>query len=46
MCLGIRNQDDTLGRTLSLGRQVQRLMESGKELFGVRFEQGDCKSEF
>lgn len=43
ICLGLKNQDDTLGRALSLGRQVERLMESGKELYGVRFEQGDCK---
>jgi hypothetical protein len=40
-CLGVKHQDDTLGKSLSLGRQVQRAMESGKELFGSRFEQGD-----
>ncbi|KAF2830174.1 hypothetical protein CC86DRAFT_181615 [Ophiobolus disseminans] len=40
-CLGLNHKDDTLGRALSLGRQVQRLMDIGKEMFGVRFEQGD-----
>jgi hypothetical protein len=40
-CLGVKPQDDALGKSLSLGRQVQRVMESGKELFGSRFEQGD-----
>ena len=45
VCLGMKNHDDALGKALSLGRQVQRLMETGKESFGARFEQGDCKSE-
>lgn len=43
-CLSVKSQDDELGRALSLGRQVQRLLELGKELFGTRFEQGDCTS--
>jgi hypothetical protein len=43
-CLSVKSQDDELGRALSLGRQVQRLLEVGKELFGTRFEQGDCTS--
>lgn len=42
-CFATKNQDDALGKALSLGRQVQRLMENGKELFGTRFEQGDSK---
>jgi len=45
MCLGMRNHDGALGKALSLGRQVQRLMETGKQQFGTRFEQGDSKSE-
>lgn len=40
---GIRNKDLTLKRALNLGRQVQTLMENGKQRFGARFEQGDCK---
>lgn len=40
-CLRVKHQDDALGKSLNLGRQVQRAMESGKELFGSRFEQGD-----
>jgi hypothetical protein len=43
-CLGVKHQDDALGKTLSLGRQVQRVMETGKEVFGTRFEQGDSMS--
>jgi hypothetical protein len=43
-CLGMKHQDDALGKALSLGRQVQRLMEVGKEAFGRRFEEGDCMS--
>ncbi|KAF1852087.1 uncharacterized protein K460DRAFT_299829 [Cucurbitaria berberidis CBS 394.84] len=42
-CFGVKSQDDALGKALSLGRQVQRLMETGKQLFGRRFEQGDSK---
>ena len=42
-CLRTKNQDDALAKALSLGRQVQRLMEAGKDLFGAPFEQGDCK---
>ncbi|KAL6710722.1 hypothetical protein ACN47E_007779 [Coniothyrium glycines] len=40
-CLGLKSQHDALGKALRLGRQVQRLMKTGKELFGARFEQGD-----
>ncbi|KAL5118982.1 hypothetical protein ACEQ8H_003111 [Pleosporales sp. CAS-2024a] len=40
-CLGLKHQHDALGKALSLGRQVRRTMETGKELFGSRFEQGD-----
>lgn len=40
---GIRNKDLTLKRALNLGRQVQTLMENGKQRFGARFEQGDSK---
>jgi hypothetical protein len=32
-CLGVKSQDDALGKSLSLGRQVATVMESGKELF-------------
>jgi hypothetical protein len=42
-CFGTKNQDDAVGKALSLGRQVQRVMEAGKETFGTRFEEGDCK---
>jgi hypothetical protein len=42
-CLGMMSQDDALAKALRLGRQVQRLMETGKELYGARFEQGDCE---
>lgn len=41
--LGIRNKGTALRRALHLGRQIQTLMENGKERFGARFEQGDCK---
>ncbi|KAF2036117.1 hypothetical protein EK21DRAFT_96096 [Setomelanomma holmii] len=40
-CLGMKSQDDALAKALSLGRQAQRLLETGKALFGARFEQGD-----
>jgi hypothetical protein len=43
-CFGTKNRDDAVGKALSLGRQVQRVMETGKEMFGSRFEEGDCKS--
>ncbi|KAJ4369014.1 hypothetical protein N0V83_006096 [Neocucurbitaria cava] len=42
-CLRGKRQDDTLSKALRLGRQIQRLMETGKELFGSRFEEGDSK---
>ncbi|KAF1941967.1 hypothetical protein EJ02DRAFT_185597 [Clathrospora elynae] len=38
-----KSRDDAVGKALSLGRQVQRLMEAGKETFGTRFEEGDSK---
>jgi hypothetical protein len=44
LCLSTKHQDDALGKALSLGRQIQRLMEHGKQVFGSRFEQGDCES--
>jgi hypothetical protein len=43
-CLGVKHHDDALGKALSLGRDVQRVMETGKELFGTRFERGDSMS--
>ncbi|EUC38887.1 hypothetical protein COCVIDRAFT_89939 [Bipolaris victoriae FI3] len=43
VCFGTKNRDDAMGKALSLGRQVQRIMEAGKEAFGVRFEEGDQK---
>ncbi|KAL6153335.1 hypothetical protein ACJQWK_11632 [Exserohilum turcicum] len=43
ICFGGKNRDDAVGRALSLGRQIQRIMESGKEAFGERFEEGDQK---
>ncbi|KAL1792763.1 hypothetical protein ACET3X_009270 [Alternaria dauci] len=42
-CFGTKNRDDAVGKALSLGRQVQRIMEQGKERFGTRFEEGDTK---
>jgi len=42
-CFGTKNRDDAVGKALSLGRQVQRIMEQGKERFGARFEEGDSK---
>lgn len=42
-CFGTKNRDDAVGKALSLGRQVQRIMEQGKERFGARFEEGDTK---
>jgi hypothetical protein len=42
-CLGLKHHDDALGKTLSLGRQVQRVIDAGIERFGSRFEQGDSK---
>lgn len=41
-CLGVKNHEDALGKALSLGREVQRVMERGADLYGSRFEQGDC----
>ena len=41
-CFGNKNRDDAVGKALCLGRQVQRVMETGKEEFGTRFEEGDC----
>ncbi|KAH5224198.1 hypothetical protein HBI62_116590 [Parastagonospora nodorum] len=40
-CLGVKNYEDALGKALSLGREVQRVMERGADLYGSRFEQGD-----
>lgn len=42
-CFGIRTKEDAVDRALRLGRQVQRLMENGKQRFGARFEQGDSR---
>ncbi|KAF2749153.1 hypothetical protein M011DRAFT_457228 [Sporormia fimetaria CBS 119925] len=36
-----RKKEDSLGRSLRLGRQVQELLEQGIETFGSRFERGD-----
>jgi hypothetical protein len=44
-CFGVKNQDDALGKALNLGREVRRVMETGKELYGSRFEQGDSTSK-
>jgi len=41
-CLGVKNHEDALAKALSLGREVQRVMERGADLYGSRFEQGDC----
>ncbi|KAF2470741.1 uncharacterized protein BDR25DRAFT_334336 [Lindgomyces ingoldianus] len=41
VCFGSRNQDDELGKTLSLGRQIRELMEDGQDCFGRKFERGD-----
>ena len=42
-CFGVKNQDDQLAKALSLGRQVEEVMKSGQEAFGVTFEKGDCE---
>lgn len=39
--LAVKAPDNGLAKTLSLGREVGNLMESGKKRFGARFEQGD-----
>jgi hypothetical protein len=45
-CFGTKSRDDAVGKALSLGRSVQKMMETGKEAFGSRFEQGDCKLSY
>lgn len=45
-CIGGKGQDDALGKALSLGREVQKVMETGRHQFGSKFEQGDCKFSF
>lgn len=42
-CITGSTQEDALGKALSLGRHVQKLIDDGKEAFGSRFERGDCK---
>jgi hypothetical protein len=43
MRLGGASLDDTLRKSLDLGRDIKGLMATGKERFGTRFEQGDCE---
>ena len=43
-CFGITSEDDELARSLSLGRQVQEIMELGRDTIGSKFEKGDCRS--
>ena len=44
-CFGIKGADeDELGRSLGLGRQVKEIMELGRDTIGSKFEKGDCKS--
>ncbi|KAF2256790.1 hypothetical protein BU26DRAFT_558227 [Trematosphaeria pertusa] len=40
-CITGSTQEDALGKALSLGRHVQKLIDDGKEAFGSRFERGD-----
>ncbi|KAF2866180.1 hypothetical protein BDV95DRAFT_505474 [Massariosphaeria phaeospora] len=40
-CFGRTGQDDVLAKALSLGRNLQNLLDSGKEEFGSKFERGD-----
>lgn len=43
-CLWTRRNNDTLAKSLQLGRRVQELMEKGIGAFGHRFDKGDCTS--
>jgi len=43
-CIPGKNRDDAVGKALSLGRQVHRVLDSGKQAFGTRFEEGDGES--
>ncbi|KAF2131036.1 hypothetical protein P153DRAFT_355824 [Dothidotthia symphoricarpi CBS 119687] len=38
---GTKSRDDALRKALRLGRQVRKLIETGKATFGSRFEEGD-----
>ncbi|KAF2005138.1 hypothetical protein P154DRAFT_560081 [Amniculicola lignicola CBS 123094] len=40
-CLGVKHQDDAIGRALSLGRRVQEIVDLGIDVFGTKFERGD-----
>ncbi|KAF2730023.1 hypothetical protein EJ04DRAFT_515525 [Polyplosphaeria fusca] len=41
-CFTRRNQDDELGKSLSLGRRLQTLMETAMDKYGTRFDRGDA----
>jgi hypothetical protein len=41
-CIVGGSEEDTLSRTLNLGRRVQKCVEDGQEEFGARFDRGDC----
>jgi hypothetical protein len=43
-CIVGSHEEDALGKTLSLGRRVQKCIQDGQDAFGSRFERGDCKS--
>ena len=45
-CIGGKNQEDQLAKSLCLGRLVQEVVESGTEAFGATFERGDCRLLF
>jgi len=41
---GRRNtDDDELSKNLMLGRQVQNILDLGRDTIGSRFEKGDCE---
>ena len=41
-CIAGGNEEDALGKTLSLGRRVQKCIEDGQETYGSRFDRVDC----
>lgn len=45
-CFGFyrrNSEDDELSKNLMLGRQVQNIMDLGRDTIGSRFEKGDCE---
>lgn len=39
--LAVKAPNDGLAKALSLGREIRKFMENGKNRFGAHFEQGD-----